>query len=293
MSPDVHVLNLDTCVISALARDPGRDDCRAVLKLLEHGDNLLAFSIVHALELAKTPVDTSRREITNLLRDTPVVFSVPREMVEEDEIAYAIARATGHERRRPRVFVRSLRNWGKRVIPDGYGASDMIEHFHEDVAGRDDFFAAIQELSALEWLKSRSLLTRHPAEPTRLAVQCFLDEMRARNPTYAGNLAAEEVIKRVGGVSGFPARHVMDQVVALRLRTAKQKPNGNHLLDDYIACYAPYASITQMDGPATQRIIDTKVQCATRVVRDLKSIPPLLARIRAGEITLHPPEIFD
>ena len=239
------------------------------------------------MELAD-PGFASVGELIALLRDVEWVLLNPFENVEDEEIAFAVARATGRQRRSPRIFAASTAEWGYHLGPPGGGPVEMLEAIQKLPQMRRQILDLAKVAAQHSMMKEQAAVISKPGVPIEIAVAHHLREMRMRTPNYGDNLSAAEVLERAGGISALPWHEAHERLMIERLRLKEQKSTSNDVLDEYITAYAPYVPVTAVDRRTYHRVQSTRLSFASRVTRSLREVPTLIARVQAGELQVSP-----
>lgn len=280
-----HNLNLDTNHLSELAKAPTADGSRAVLDLLGAGKARLAISTFHLLELA-APGFRSVDKVRDLLRKVPTVLLNPLENIQDEELAVAVARATGRTRRPPRVFASSTVDWGYHIGSPGGGPVEMLGALSQLQGIRSDFLKVAAYGAKVSMMKTDAAVIRTPGVPISLAMDRHISELRLRTSFYGDGLSGREILERVGGLAALPMHQAHEEIVIQRLRQLDQKSTGNDIFDEYIAAYAPYVTVTALDRRTYHRVRATNLPFVPRVTRELASIPEILARVERRELAV-------
>jgi hypothetical protein len=125
---------------------------------------------------------------------------------------------------------------------------------------------------------------REPLRPLTAALQRHLVDHRLGYPAYAAGLEASAIIERVGGKSAFPGFEAYDALVSQRMKDRGQKSTSNDVFDEFTAFYAPYASVTALDGPTVHRAQMAHLSCVLRLTKSLGDVPALLDKVLPGEL---------
>lgn len=255
----------------------------STMSILAGGRALLAISLWHIVELSRVSPERAER-VRAFMRSVPIRLAIDTGRLRDDEIAYAIARLRGFERRPPRVFVRTLTDWApSHTAPLGYSAVDFFEIMHRDPAYREAMMKTPREGAEIAvMMREHAAVVRDLLEPLTKAVADHLDEWRWRQRDYAAGLTAREIVDAIGE-NVCPSAAACNRLARVRLLD-KSKADPNDIVDEDHAAYAPYAAVLATDGPTAHRFRQGKVPASVRVTSRLNEVAPLFERVMARAV---------
>ena len=263
-----------------MARRPQEPANAAVLAVLEHGEARLALSLLHLQELS-APTFIDRPTVGAMLDRLPVLWAINIIELFNREARQALQRLLVGDNAPPVVFCEDLRHaWdapGLEIVPQ---VSEQLEIF----AGRPDFRARIAQSAAHgAWLdgviKTGAAVLRDPTGPVLSRIREMDIRETASGLVLARPYPAEELLAQAGGLAGFPAYNVFQQLHRIRLGDARFPTSENDLVDEWHACYYPYANVTALDRRTVARCAAAQLPGRERLTYQLGSVPQLLASL--------------
>lgn len=284
MVDPAKVLYLDTNHMSTLAGIRPDLGAGPVRELLDSGDAVLAFSIVHMIELS-APTFRSVDLVRRLLSEFPIVFATIREQIFDQEMLAAHALTYGYPATVPEPFVERLEEWHDRKAPPGFGAVDMLDFLIERPEIREEMLAIGQRGAEVASLKEQAYVVRDRTGPIVLRLR---DELPAllRERGIDSKFAPEEIVSAMGGVEGFPSYAVWQSLSIQRLLHPGFITEPNDIWDEYQASYAPYAAVTALDRRTAHRVREARLPCSSRVTSCLSDVPRLFLKVSLGDLKL-------
>jgi hypothetical protein len=279
----IMVLNLDTNHISTLAKNKELVD-----PLLRHGDAALSMSWMMLVELS-SPLFARRADVRALLNDIPVVYANPREELYYEECAFACGVLFPEWARPPiQVFVKDMHHWGEEPPPRGSTILDLFDYFVDNALMREHIMDPARHGAALaNSTKEKAAIATDPLSHVAANLREHLAAMRQHRADYAGGIPAEQIIRRLGGdkrlPTMFPMLAVHQRLLLMQLRNPLERTTANDVFDEYLASYAPYASVTAVDGATYQRYVDAKLPHVERVTRDVRKVASIMELVRNGD----------
>ena len=271
---DRPVLYLDTGHLSRLAKTP--EQYSPILDILRDGKIYLAFSLLHLHELS-APGPWGREMVGGLLDSVPLAWSIWIDDVFDREAHSALARALTDSYTPPTVFfLDSGSAWGvpenARITP-----SQMLNNLANNAKLRTAVPAVADRGARLDQLlKQNAAVVKHPNGP----LLGRLRDMRISQTPGGLHLPhpypAEEIVRRVGGIAAFPAYNVFQALALTRLRDNRFSTKPNDLIDEWHACYSPYASLTALDRGTAARCRSAKIPGVERITETPEGLVELV-----------------
>jgi len=271
------VLYLDTNHLSRLARSPTEPAVQAVQALLASGEVRLAISLQHLYELSD-PVFASRADVGAVLDRAPLVWAVHAIPDLFDREARAVLdRVLTGSVTIPCVFYDDVRRAWNAPDVDFPSPSGMIDGFTTSATLRKRVEASTGRGATLDrMLKTAAAVVQNPDEPLLSRLRDMqITETRAglvlRKP-----YPPEELLKRAGGIQGFPAYHVYQGLTLTRLKDTRFPTSPNDLIDEWHALYSPYATATALDRRTVARCRSARLPHMARITARLEDVPGIL-----------------
>lgn len=248
------VLYLDTNHLSVMARRPHEPANAAVLTILERGEAQLALSLLHLQELS-APTFIDRPTVGAMLDRLPVLWAINIIELFNREVRQALQRVLVGDCPPLVVFCEDLRHaWdapGLEIVPR---IAEQLEIF----ASRPDLRARVAQSAAHgAWLdaviKTGAAVLLDPAGPVLSRIREMDIRKTPSGIVMTRPYPAEELLAKAGGLGGFPAYNVFQQLHRIRLGDARYATSDNDLIDEWHACYYPYADLTALDRRTVSR----------------------------------------
>lgn len=275
------VLYLDTNHLSALARRPNDASSISVRQILDRRDATLALSLLHLHELS-APQFTDRDVVGEMLDRSPIVWAISFIELFDREVRHAFQTVTGGEARPVVVFYSDLRHaWS---APDLDEVPPIVEQLRAFAKRPDLRSGFLQTASRGVWLdgimKTSAAVLRDPKAPILSRIKDMKLDTTQTGIVLPKPYPAEELLKRAGGLAAFPAYNVFQQLHRIRLGDGRFATKANDLLDEWHACYYPYADVTALDRATVARCRSARLPGLDRVTARLGDVPALLAQRR-------------
>jgi hypothetical protein len=90
-------------------------------------------------------------------------------------------------------------------------------------------------------------------------------------------------LARAGGMESFPAYSVLLRLARLRLNDPGFRTLRNDIIDEWHACYVPYASIAALDRRTAARYRDARPRGSEHLSQSLEGVLSLIADGPAGQ----------
>ena len=273
------VLYLDTNHLSRLVRDADHPTVRRVLGALRDGRTHLAVSMLHLHELSH-PQFRSRADVGALLDSLPLTWAIQLPDVWDGETERAFRIALTESAPPLRVFDadprRSLGMPDEAVIPPSQMLEAMAEHPHLRAYTTEtaEYGARYDGL-----LKTRAAAIRNPEEPILARLR---DMKRNRSPSglYLPQAYPEtEILRRAGGLAALPGYQVFQELGRTRLADERYETDLNDMIDEWHACYSPYADLTALDRRTIGRMRSARLPSLARATSDLTDVATWLDRL--------------
>jgi hypothetical protein len=272
------VIYLDTNHLSHVARYPEQADSRTMLTLLERGDYHLGVSLLHIQELS-APTFSSRRAVGSLLDQVPVAWAPSPDDVFEMEVRWGIERALSGVVTQHQVFSISF----VEALGAPQDANIPVSEMLEAMADRSDLREHLREAAAYGVLadshfKRTAAVVRTPEEPILSHIRDLNVRQTPAGVTLPHPYPPEEILRRAGGLSGFPANNVAHSLARVRLKDDRFRTEENDLIDEWHACYSPYCIAVALDRRTAARFRTAHLLEANRVTHRLADLPAILER---------------
>lgn len=251
----------------------------AVRALLDHKRAALAISLVHLHELSD-PQFKDRDLVGQMLDQVPVLWAISFMDLFDEEVRRAFQTALTGDHPRLVVFHSDLRHaWSAGALAEVPPVVDQLRIFASQPRLRSQFVSTASRGVWLDGIvKTAAAVLQDPKGP----ILSRIGDMKLRETTaglfLAGEYPPEEVLERAGGLGAFPAYNVFQQLHRIRLGDAKFATKPNDLLDEWHACYLPYADLTALDRATVARCISARLPGLDRVTARLADVPTILAQ---------------
>ena len=270
------VIYLDTNHLSHVARYPERPDSRMVFDLLQRGDYHLGVSLLHIQELS-APAFRSRRAVGTLLDQVPVAWAPSPDDVFAQEVRWGIERALTGLVVKHQVFTPSF----IQAFGAPPNANIPISEMLEAMADRSDLRDHLREAAAYGALadshfKRTAAVVRAPEEPILSHIRELNVRQTPAGVTLPHPYPPEEILRRAGGLSGFPANNIAHSLARVRLSDERFRTEENDLIDEWHACYVPYCIAMALDRRTAARFRTAHLPEANRVTHRLDELPAIL-----------------
>jgi hypothetical protein len=270
------VLYLDTNHISRLGRSPDDVPCQAILELLQSGACRLGLNWLHLQELS-APEFKSRGAVGAVLDQVPVAWAPSPDEVFDREIRWGIELALYGEPIRREIFSVSFEH-AMGAPPE---ANIPISQMLEALAERPDLRTHLSE--AARYGANADTEFKRAAAVVRNAEEPILAHIRdlGRTTTRSGirlprPYPPEDILRKAGGVAGFPAINVAHSLSRTRLKDESYPAAENDIMDEWHACYLPYCAAMALDRRTAARFRMTRLPGAHLVTHVLEEIPAIL-----------------
>ncbi len=272
------IVYLDTNHLSELALRPDGNGASEVLQLLATARLRLGLSLLHLQELS-APGFAGRAEVGRLLDRVPVSWAPFIEKVFDLEVTWGLERAlTGatHERQ---VFTPSFEHAFGAEPEANIPISRMLDAF----AMRPDLRKKLPEAARYgvrgdAAMKRNAALIRAPDQPLLSRIRDMAPRITASGLYMPAPYPPEELLRRAGGLPGFPAYNVFLGLARTRLGDDLFPTEENDLIDEWHASYAPYVSAMALDRRTVGRFRAASLPQVDRVTHRLDEVPAILAR---------------
>jgi hypothetical protein len=216
-------------------------------------------------------------DVINFVANHSYIWAVPLDILWKREVVAAHLRANGLRESVARAFEKTLDSWSEAPAPTGADIRDFLEFLIAEPHHRTDFLLLADRSAArYDRLKRNAAVANNPTLPVLLNIA-----EEAVNWTPAGihlpkKFSPLEVLSTVGGLAGFPAYQVWQELGLTRLKDTHFNTKRNDILDEWHACYAPYAAACALDGPTFARLRSTKLPCVGKCTQRLEQITRIL-----------------
>lgn len=271
------VLYLDTHHISRLARFPEEADSAAVNQLLRSGTIHLAMTWLHLQELS-APEFVSRAQVGAFLDSVPVAWAPAPDELFDLEVQAAIQHAMTGEPPSLSLFSESFVHALGAPPEADIPIADMLDA----MASRSDLRSHLDEAAKHgaqmdARFKKAAAVVRNPKEP----IVAHIRELNTRRTPSGLRLprmfSPDEIIELAGGLTGFPGINVAHSLARTRLNDESFPSESNDVMDEWHACYAPYAAVIALDRRTAARFRMAHLPDAPHVTHRLQDVPQILA----------------
>lgn len=268
MEASRKIVYLDTNHLSRLGRTPdGRDESQFV-HALSRADARVSLSIIHLIELSH-PDFRSGETVAALLDALPIVWARPLDEIWENEVHAAYA-AYFHTTISFEPFGSSV-NYaigGRHVDAtpsqaiESFRGSDLREEIERTTVAGLMFDA----------MKTDATLVTDPLKLLKRMIASRRPRKTATGIVIDPSCDPVDVLKAVGGLSGFPSYFLLHRIATGRLRDKSFRAKQSDVYDLMHAAYVPYASYTALDRSYAARVRRARPDLAVKVTHELPDV---------------------
>jgi hypothetical protein len=247
-----------------------------MLHLLAQGQLRLGFSVLHMVELSH-PGFKSYDAVCRFLDSHLVSWAVLPFTLLDRELYAGFARSVGSSATGVRAYCNSAAE--ALVHPElGEGKpSYALDALRIDPKLREMLLAeAANAARAYDTAKREAAAVRTPDAPILSRIRDAGFRQTPSGLHLNRPLEPEEILRRAGGLKGFPSYHLHQALIATRLKDPNYRSKPNDIMDEWHAFYAAYSAVTVLDRATVGRIRSTKSRIAARVTHRLSDVPQLL-----------------
>lgn len=274
-STETPVLYLDTNHISTLVRNMADVDVEAVRQLLLRRQARLLLSVNHTIELSD-PAFRHRPDVGQLLDQCDLLWALPLPNLFSEEIRAAMDFALTGDTPPVRAYYARLGDaWGmpQDVVPEPSAVLETLAGNPKLRAGQAEQAA---HSASLDGMKRSAAVYRDPLEPLHGMIADRQIRRTSGGIFLPVQYPPEQIVKRAGGLAGFPAYQVYNAILRQRFGDTKFPAVDNDMVDEWHAAHAPYVDIIALDRRTAARLRGLRLPLAATIVSDVRQIARLV-----------------